>query len=185
MKTLWSACLTVMLVGATAPAVQAQESNSAPLVKKLVAALDEARLDLIAAKDPSSGDYVCALYVAGSQLLVVSAKYQAPDVADAHILHQEYNEIYMDLNTASVPGTRIYVEDFAADGLKPQRVGTTPGDGFDSKSLKITFDSDWKKQGLTQDAYLQKFKDADGRYSLMLNTLIKALSDSSSKVAAR
>ena len=61
------------------PAAWAQESKSAALARQLGAALDAAKLDSIAAADPTAPDvFNAALYFAGAQLLVVSAKYSAP-----------------------------------------------------------------------------------------------------------
>jgi hypothetical protein len=186
MKVFRSACLASALVAASTPAASAQESTSAPLVKKLVAALDAARTDLMATKDPSrSGEYICVLYVTGSQMMVVSAKYPVPALLDAEIEKQAYNEVYMDLNTAGVPGSRVYIEDFGADGLKAERAADTPGDGIDSQSLKVTFDNDWKKQRLTQEAYQKAFRAADERYAAMLRALLAALGDKSERVASR
>lgn len=184
MKAFWSACLASAFIVAAAPAVQAQESTSAPLVKKLITALDAARTDLFAAKDPSSGDYVCVLYVAGSQMMVVSAKYPVPQLMDASIEKEQYNEVYMDLNTANVPGSRFYVEDMGADGLKSVRAANAAGDSVDSSSVKAVFDNDWKKQRMTQEAYDKAFKDADARYAHMLSVLIAGL-DKTAKLASR
>ena len=186
MKVFRSACLASALVAASAPAASAQGSTSAPLVKKLVAALDAARTDLMATKDPRrSGEYICVLYVTGSQMMVVSAKYPVPALLDAEIEKQAYNEVYMDLNTAGVPGSRVYIEDFGADGLNAVRAANAPGDGIDSKNLKVTFDNDWKKQQLTQEAYQKAFHDADERYAGMLRALLAALGDKSELVASR
>jgi hypothetical protein len=185
MKAIWSACLVSAFVVAAAPAVQAQESTSAPLVKKLITALDVARTDLFAVKDPNgSGDYICVLYVAGSQMLVVSAKYPVPEHLDGWIEKEQYNEVYMDLNTANVPGSRVYVEDYGADGLKAVRAANAPGDGIDSQSLKVTFDNDWKKQKMSQEAYQKAFKDADERYAHMVSALLAGL-EKNALVASR
>ena len=60
MKLLTAAVVALSL---SAPAL-AQESKSAPLAKQLAAALDAAKLDCIAAKDPSAPDvFVAALAV--------------------------------------------------------------------------------------------------------------------------
>ena len=70
MKLLATAAVVLLLLSSTA---FAQESKSAPLAKQLAAALDAAKLDCVAAKDPSAPDvFVAALYFPGVQLLVVS-----------------------------------------------------------------------------------------------------------------
>ena len=72
--------------------------KSAAAAKQLTDALDAAKLDAIAAADPSDpATFVAALYIQGSQLLVVSAKYAAPPLLTAKLKTKEYRDIYMDL----------------------------------------------------------------------------------------
>jgi len=83
------------------PAVAlAQESRSAAVASELTRLLDQAKLDSIAAKQEIAGQYVSALYIAGSQLLVVSAKYSQPARMDYLLTEKKYQEIYQDLNSA-------------------------------------------------------------------------------------
>src|SRR3954451_1408256 len=99
--------------------VSAQDAKSGPLAKQLAAALDSAKLDSIAAPDPSSpGTFVAALYFPNMQLLVVSAKYTAPQLLLAKVDKKDYRDVYSDLNSASVPESKIFIEDLGADGLK-------------------------------------------------------------------
>ena len=42
---------------------------------------------------------------------------------------KDYQEVYIDLNSASVASTRVFIEDLGADGLK---VDHPDGAGFDS-----------------------------------------------------
>src|SRR6476619_632899 len=79
------------------PAAWAQESKSAALAKQLSAALDAAKLDSIAAADPTA-PYVfnAALYFAGAQLLFLSAKYSAPLYLLERLGKKEYRDVYMD-----------------------------------------------------------------------------------------
>src|SRR5215510_5649052 len=107
----------------------AQEARSVPLAKQLAAALDGAKLDTIAAADPSSPDtFVAALYFANLQLLVVSAKYTAPQLLTAKVDKKDYRDVYIDLNSASVPESKTFVEDLGADGLKAKRDDNQPFD---------------------------------------------------------
>ena len=104
-------------------------SKSGPLAKQLVAALEAAKMDSIAAKDPAGPDvYVGALYISGFQLLVVSGSYAAPTLLDARISKKEYRDTYLDLTGASTPATRIMIEDLGADGLKAKREDDAPFD---------------------------------------------------------
>ena len=91
----------VLALSLSAPA-SAQDSKSAPLARQLAAALDAAKLDSIAAKDPEGADvFAAALYFPGMQLLVVSGKYSVPQLLTARINSKEYRDVYLDLNGAA------------------------------------------------------------------------------------
>src|SRR5207244_230814 len=110
----WLAGVLVLSLSASATA---QESKSIALAKQLSTALDAAKVDVIAAKDPSKPDvFVAALYFAGAQLLVVSAQYAAPVLLEEKIAKKDYREVYLDLSSASMPATRVFVEDPGANG---------------------------------------------------------------------
>jgi hypothetical protein len=160
--------------------VSAQEAKSVSLAKQLAAALDGAKLDSIAAKDPSSPDtYFAALYFPGSTLLVVSAKYTAPQLLDARLDKKEYRDTYIDLNSASVPASKVFIQDTGADGLKAKH---EEGQGFDSYEVggkAMTFDGDWKKQKLSEQDYMKAFLAADERYSAILMALLGQLKKTS------
>ena len=79
MKAVALACVAAGLMASLPAGAAGQESKSAPLAKQLAAALDAAKLDSVAARDPSREDtFFAALYYPGVQLLAVSAKYSAP-----------------------------------------------------------------------------------------------------------
>jgi len=102
-----------------APAVaRAQNGKSMAAAKQLTEVLDKLKLDAIAAPDPADpGTFVAALYFQGGQLLVVSAKYSAPALLTAKLAKKDYRDIYIDLNAASVAGSKIFVMDQTCDGL--------------------------------------------------------------------
>ncbi len=155
----------------TAP-LRAQESQSAPLAKQLTDLLDAQKLDSIAAKDPTQSDvFVAALYFPG-QLMVVSARYSVPVLLNEKIGKKDYREIYMDLNSASDPKTKIFVMDLGADGLHARRDENKPFDKFEASGANRSFDGDWKGQKITEEDYLKAFADADARYARMLQALI-------------
>src|SRR6186713_3637712 len=86
-----------------------QSTKSGSPAKQLAAALDAAKLDAIAAADPSDpGAFVAALYIQGSQLLMVSAKYAAPSLLMAKIKAKDYRDVYIDLSSASVAGSKVF-----------------------------------------------------------------------------
>ena len=173
MKAVLRGCLAAALLAIVAGPALAQESKSGPLAKQLVAALEAAKLDSIAAKDPSSPDvYIGALYIPGFQLLVVSGSYSAPVLLDTRIGNKEYRDVYIDLNSASAPATRMLIEDLGADGLKAKRDENQSFDSVDASGKHVMFDSDWKKQKLSEEDYMKSFGVADERYIKMLTALL-------------
>jgi hypothetical protein len=169
-----SAVLCAMLF-AGAAAASAQEARSAPLARQLMAALDAARLESIAAKDPSNQDvYLGALYIKGFELLVVSNKYAVPAALDGRLSKQEYRDLYIDLNS-SPPNGRVFVEDLGGDGLKARRDDNQPFDTVEMNGARTMFDSDWKKQKLSEDDYMKHFSAADERYAQILTALLAQL----------
>src|SRR5207248_277911 len=180
MKAVARACLVVGLGLALAAAAQAQESKSAALAKQLAAALDAAKLDSIAAKDPSAPDvFVGALYFPGVQLLVVSAKYTVPALLVGKLGNKQYRDVYIDLNSASVPESKIFVEDLGADGLKAERNENQPYDTFEAAGKRTIFDGDYKKQKLSKEEYQKAYGTADDRYSHLLQALLAQLKQTS------
>jgi hypothetical protein len=168
--------MTAMLVLVTCLAVPAlaaaQPSKSAAAAKQLADALDAAKLEAIAAVDPAEpGAFVAALYFSGSQLLVVSAKYSAPQLLVEKIKKKEYRDIYIDLSSASVAGTKVFLIDQNADGLAA-RPGENGGcDSWEAGTTTVAFDGEWRKAKLTEDAYLKAFLTAEERYIKILPLL--------------
>lgn len=170
----------VLMSLALAPAASAQDSKSAALAKQLTAALDAAKLDSIAAKDPSETDtYVAALYYAGSPLLVVSAKYTAPQLLDARLGKKEFRDVYIDLSSASVPETKIFIQDAGGDGIKGKREENQAFDSYEVGGKPLMFDGDFKRQKLSEQDYLKAVVTADDRYSAMLTALLAQLKKTS------
>lgn len=163
--------VTVCAAAAVRPAV-AQESKSAAAAKQLVQALDAAKLDAIAAADPADpGTFVAALYFAGSQILVVSAKYSAPPLLNTKIASKEFRDIYIDLNSASVAGTKIFVIDQGIDGLVAKPDGDQAADTYENGKTTVSFDGDWRKAKMSEDDYMKTFVSADERYAKILALL--------------
>jgi hypothetical protein len=169
----------VLAVFVTAPAA-AQESKSPALAKQLAAALDSAKIDSVAAADPSQpGTFVAALYFANTQFLVVSAKYSVPQLLNDRLAKKEYRDVYIDLNSASVPESKIFIEDVAADGLKAKREENQPYDTYEFGGKRTVFDSDWKKQKLSEQDYMKAYSTADEQYARILMTLLSQLKKTS------
>lgn len=152
--------------------VLAQNSKSAAVAKELCQSLDAAKLDAIAAADPSDPSiFVAALYFQGSQLLVVSAKYSAPVLMIGKIKNKEYRDVYIDLSSASVAGSKNFVIDTGADGIS-QKPGDSGPDNWEKGTQQVAFDGDWKKAKMSEDQYMKAFSEADEQYTKMLLLLL-------------
>lgn len=159
-----------------ASAASAQDSKSSALAKELTAALDAAKLDSIAAKDPSAADTYCAvLYFSGSPLLVVAAKYSVPQLLDSRLGKKEFRDAYIDLSSASVPETKVFIQDAGADGMKAKREDNQAFDSYEVGGKATMFDGDYKRQKLSEQDYMKAFSAADDRYSAILTALLAQL----------
>jgi type II secretory pathway pseudopilin PulG len=167
-----SALVAVLAVAFFAPSpAAAQTSKSSAAVKMLTQALDAAKLDSIAAPDPSDpASYAAALYISGSQLLVVSAKYAAPPLLAAKMKSKDYRDIYIDLSAASMPGTKVFIIDQNCDGLMA-RPGDNGADSWEAGKSQVTFDGEWRKAKLSEDEYMKAFSAADEHYARILALL--------------
>jgi hypothetical protein len=166
-----SASLTSSSVLAAAPSA-GQAPKSAAAAKELTQALESAKLDAIAAADPSDpGSFVAALYIAGSQLLVVSAKYSAPSLLTAKLKTKEYRDIYVDLSSAAVAGTKVFLIDMNCDGLVSKPDGDGVPDSWEADKLSVSFDGDWKKAKLSEADYMKTYSTAEERYARILGLL--------------
>jgi hypothetical protein len=158
------AVLMVLVVDGTAAA----QGSSGPLAEQLATALDGAQVDSIAAKDTEGDDrYVAALFFPG-RLLVVSARYEVPLYADEKLATQKYRDLYIDLNTAFIAGTKILITDGGADGLRVD----DPADSADTGGQLVRFGGDWSGQQLSQAEYTTLFSEADASYARMLRALL-------------
>jgi hypothetical protein len=166
------AVLFAVVLAATTTA-RAQESKSSDLAKQLAQLLDEKKLDAVAAADPqSAGTFAAALYYPGTELLVVSAKYSAPSLLNDKLAKKDFHDVYVDLSSASVAGSKIFVMDMFADGLFAKPKGDTPPDSIERGDTSVTFDGDPKKAKMTDAAYAKAFQEADAAYAQILQLLI-------------
>jgi len=160
----------VLALPAPAPA---QESKSAEFAKQLAQLLDDKKMDSIAAADAATpGAFAAALYFPGTQLLVVSAKYSAPQLLNDRLTKKEYRDIYIDLSSAFVAGTKIFVMDTFADGLVAKPKGDAPADSVERAAGTASFDGDYKKAKISEADYAKSFDEADAAYSRLLQLLI-------------
>lgn len=161
----------VAAAGAGIAAAGPQESKSAPLARQLAQALDAAKLDSIAASDPTTGGFVAALYIPGTQLLVVSGKFAVPDIGAHRIGKKEFRELYMDLMGASVAGSRQFATDVSCDGLNFKPEGETPADTWEHANKTQVFEGA-KKAKLSDEQYVKVYSDADAQYARILALLL-------------
>jgi len=154
-RGLWlvTICVVAFLVVSTARTF-AQESASGSLAVQLAELMSGAQLDAVAAKDSEGTDRFVAALVFPGQLLVVSARYEAPVYVREKIAAGQYREVYIDLNAASIPDTKILITDAGADGLNADGGGA---DMVDTGSGPALFDGD---------------AEADAQYARMLKVLI-------------
>jgi hypothetical protein len=180
MKALVLAVAAAGLVVSLSPGAAAQESKSGPLAKQLTAALDAAKLDSLAVRDPSNADtFYAVLYFPGVELLAVSAKYAAPAALGVKLNQHDYKNVYIDLNSASLVDSKVFIEDMGADGLAATHEENKPFDSVTNGTKPTMFDGEWKKQKLSEDEYKKAFAAADDKYSEMLTALIAQLKKTS------
>jgi hypothetical protein len=150
----------------------AQESKSATLASELAKLLDSRKLDSIAAHGSAPDEYIGALYFPGSQLLVVGAKYSAPQRMQQLLDAKNYRDVYIDLNSASVPQTKVFISDLGANGLRFDREGSQPWDTVDVGGKSYSFDGDWGKAKISRDEYTKAYQSTDDQYTKMLEALV-------------
>jgi hypothetical protein len=162
-----------LLLSSLPVGAQTQEPQSAALAKELGQLLDQKKLSAFAAKDPSAPDvFVAALYYPASQMMVVSARYAVPSIMAEKIAKKDYLEVYTDLNSAAVEGSKMLVMDLGADGVKPKKEESHI-DTCDIGAKAWVFDGDWKKQKMaSEEEYTKAFAQADAAYSKALAVLI-------------
>jgi hypothetical protein len=167
------AVLLASVVGSTL--VAAQESRSIALVKELTALMEQRKLDSVAARHPAAPDqFVAALFFPG-QLLVMSARTTAPSLLNEKLVRREFRDIYIDLNSASIPESRIMITDGGADGLRPRREPNQPFDTFDAEGKSIRFDGNWREDRMSEQQYMKLFAEADEAYVTALQALLDEL----------
>ena len=159
---------------ASAMAKDEVPSKSAPAAAALSKQLEAAKLQYIAARDPSEeGRYVAAMHFAGLQILVISAKYAAPALLNEKLISSKYQDIYVDLSSASERASRIIIEDLRANGIARSKQKDQPPDVYEAAGKKIVFDFDWRKQKLTEEEYFKTLETADAQYTRILGLLLE------------
>jgi hypothetical protein len=178
-RILGSVAVVALAAAATVSPLQAQDSKSAALAKELTTLMQQRKLDSIAARHPANTDeFVAALFFPG-QLLVVSAKTSAPAVLNEKLIRREFRDVYIDLNSASIPESRVMISDGGADGLRPRREENQPFDSHDSAGKSVRFDGNWREDKMSEKDYMTVFTQADEQYVAALTALVNELKKSS------
>lgn len=169
-RSCLAAALMAALVAPPSAAAQDDTSKSAPLVKELVSLLTENELTSMAARDPIERDrFIAALFYPG-QLMVITGKYTVPVLLDEKISFDKYMDVYVELNGAAVPESKIFIEDQFADGLVASK--NTPFDSWIVGDKVTLFDGNHRKAKMSRDDYRKLVADADAQYAKLLELLI-------------
>ena len=175
------AFLAAALIVLVAPSLLAQQpSKSAALAAEVVKLLDARKLDSIGAKVAEPDQFVGALYFPGTQLLVVQARYLVPPRMQLYLDEKNYRDVYLDLNSASVLESKIFISDLGANGLQfERRNDNEPFDSVDRDGKSYAFDGDWGRARISRDEYTKAWQTTDGDYVRMLEALLAELKKTS------
>jgi hypothetical protein len=164
------------MVGIVEPSLGAKDdlpSKSGPLALALSKQLGDAKLQYIAARDPGEeGRYVAAMHLAGVQISVISAKYAAPELLREKLITSKYQDIYVDLSSASDRASRVLIDDLKGNGITRSKPKAPPFDVYEAGGKKVTFDFEWRKQKLTEEEFFKALETADEQYARLLSLLI-------------
>ena len=169
--------VTGVMAGAV-PVAAAETPQSASAAAALTKLLDDLKLEAVAVRDPQDATrFISALYMPGSQLLVVSARYPAPAVLEQRIAEGKFRDAYLDIQGAGTRDGRFFVMDLQADGLRRDPDRNQPFDIIYKNGVdRVTYDGDWKTQKLTEAAYAERFAADDRQYARLLVALGQAIS---------
>jgi hypothetical protein len=168
------ALVLTLVSGTAAPLAAPQESNKTQaMAKQLTDLLQAQKLDAIATRT-GEDHFAAILFIPGVQMLVVSARYTAPALLNEKILGRQYRDVYLDLASASVPDSKLFIEDMQADGLRAERIGETPFD-IVTKGVGAAFtcDGDHKKKKISEEEYRRTYAGFEGEYEKILAALIE------------
>ena len=168
------AALAAGLVVATAAPAPAQ-GKSQDLAKEVAGIMQQRKLDSVAARSADGTDVFVAALAFPGQLLVVSAKYASPALLNEKLINKAYRDVYIDLNSASVPESKVLITDMGADGLMPTRDRDQPFDNYVAGTAAIAFDGNWREDKMSEQDYMKRFGEADAAYAAALSSLLVEL----------
>lgn len=177
MMTRISALFVITAVSLVPANAGAQPGAAQAPAATLAALLQQAKMDSFAVKVDGEADlYVSAMYVPGSQLLVVSGRYQNPAALDARIAARDYRGAYSDHNASTLRDGKLFVMDMQANGLADRAGDGQPFDIVYENGVTTTmFNGNWRAQELSERDYRERFATVDQRYAEMLGRLIEGM----------
>ena len=98
---------------------------------------------------------------------------------DYEIGEKKYRDVYIDLNSAGVPKTKIFISDLGANSLQAKKKGNQPNDTADVDGKTHVFDGDWKKAKISEADYMKTFDDTEAEYIKILQALVAQAKKSS------
>jgi hypothetical protein len=153
--------------------IQAQ-TGSAQAAKELASLMAERQLDAFAAPDPESPSrFLATLLIPNVQMLVVSAEYPTPTELQSQLAQKNYRDVYAALHQPASAQSRFFLIDLACDGLRGG--GESVDVLYEKGTTQTLFNGDWTKQGLSEQSYKQRLKDAELRYARILAQLRDSL----------
>ena len=174
-------CCTVVavLVAAGAWPAAGDERENGALVAKLTASMKQEGLESIAAHlGPGERRFVAALHLPDQMLMAIAADYVEPALLREKILLGRYRDVYLDLNGATDPASRVVIQDLRADGLRMAPLPQQAADVYTPRLKPIfVFDGDWKRQRMSEESYRSAFAAAEAEYTSMIRALISAVDD--------
>lgn len=171
-----SLALALALTGLAIAPVQSENTagTSSAAVGELVKAMTERKLTAIAGKDPAEPDrYVAAMLFPGVQLLVISARTQAPEYIEAQLAAKAYENAYTALQQG-IAESKLFIHDMGSDGLRGSDGGTADIVYSRGKDTRI-LDGDHKAARMSASNYRKLVSDLDRKYTDMLRVLIGSL----------
>jgi len=154
----------------------AQDLKSGDLARQLGQLLDAKKLDTVATADGQNpGTFIAAMYFPGTQLLLVSAEYTAPGLLTELLARKDFKGVYVELSSASVQSSKMFVRDAYANGLMIKPSGDQPADSVETSGKEAVFNGAWKKAKITEADYMKSYTDADAAYTRALQLLITQL----------
>jgi len=154
----------------------AQGFASADAARDLTYLLDQMGLTSFAAVDTMApGTFVAALYIPGSQLLIVRARHPSVDAVRYRIGLREYRDVYLDLQGSPARAGKFFVQDSGADGILSAQPGAAVDVLYEDGVRQTQFNGRARAQDLRPSEYDAKLTAADREYARLLTLLTTTL----------